>query len=156
MIFLFFHQIEYFIIDKEQNMSRSGISDGGSATSSSNEELHELHKDGITIVNPDGKETVLDAVTYTTNGPTHSSTSERDSFGRGGNSGNSDGGSPTSSSNDRDDDNDRSIGNSVSLDDLDRRFESLSDRGGMSGGNSNDNEADYSRESNSQMNYRGF
>ena len=133
-------------------MSRSGTSDIGSATSSSNDELHELHREGITIVNPDGKETVLDAVTYTTNGPTHSISSA----GRGGDSEGPDSDSPTSSSNDRDNDDNRSIGNSVSLDDLDRRFESLSDRGGMSGGNSNDNEADYSRESNSQMNYRGF
>ena len=133
-------------------MSRSGVSDGGSATSSSNEELHELHKDGITIVNPDGKETVLTAVTYTTDGPTQSFPSA----GHSGHSGASDSGSPNSSSNDRDNEDDRSIGNSVSLEDLDRRFESLSDRDGMSGGNSNNNEEDYSRESNSQMNYRGF
>lgn len=130
-------------------MSRSGVSDGGSATSSSNEELHELHKDGITIVNPDGKETVLDAVTYTTDGPTQSFPSA----GHSGHSGASDSDSPTSSSNDRDNDDDRSIGNSVSLEDLDRRVESLSDG---SDGPSNDNDMGYSRDNSSQMNHRGF
>lgn len=132
-------------------MSILGVSDGDLATSSSNEELHELHKDGITIVNPDGKETVLDAVTYTTNGPTHSISSA----GHGGHSGDSDGGSPTSSSNDRDDDNDRSIGNSVSLEDLDRRVGSLSTHGN-SENSSNDNDMDYSRGNSSEMNHRGF
>lgn len=132
-------------------MSRSGVSDGGSATSSSNEELHELHKDGITIVNPDGKETVLDAVTYTTNGPTHSISSA----GRGGDSEVPDSDSPTSSSNDRDNDDDRSIGNSVSLEDLDRRVDSLSSRDNGES-SSNDNDMSYSRDNSSQMNHRGF
>lgn len=138
-------------------MSRSGTSDIGSANSSSNDELHELHKENLIVVAPDGKETILTAVTYANDAPIQSfSKDDRGSFGRGGDSGDSNGDSPISSSNDRDNNDDRSIGNSVSLDDLDRRFESLSDRGGMSSGNSNDNEADYSRESNSQMNYRGF
>lgn len=132
-------------------MSRSGVSDGDSATSSSNEELHELHRDGITIVNPDGKETVLTAVTYTTDGPTQSFPSA----GHSRRSGASDSGSPTSSSNDRDNEDDRSIGNSVSLEDLDRRVDSLSSRDN-SENSSNDNDMGYSRDNSSQMNHRGF
>lgn len=132
-------------------MSRSGVSDGDSATSSSNEELHELHRDGITIVNSDGKETVLTAVTYTTDGPTQSFPSA----GHSGHSGASDSDSPTSSSNDRDNDDDRSIGNSVSLEDLDRRVDSLSSRDN-SESSSNDNDMSYSRDNSSQMNHRGF